>query len=54
MRFDAEKRREELGPALRRFKLTVEVAHVAADGTLHIQFSDGASLAVPSLSDYEA
>ena len=53
-RHDPEQHPEELGPVLKLFRRTVEAASIAADGTLHIQFSDQMSIRVPSLFDYEA
>lgn len=53
-RLHAEERPEELGPALRLFRQTVESASITQGGTLQIQFSGRAFLQIPSLAAYEA
>ncbi|HEV2460862.1 MAG TPA: DUF6188 family protein [Ktedonobacterales bacterium] len=53
-RLDAAECPEELGPALRLFRQTVESATITHGGTLQIQFSGRAFLRIPSLADYEA
>jgi len=54
LRCDAATHREALGPALLLFRRSVEVMWIADDDTLHITFSDEASLSVPRDPDFES
>jgi Family of unknown function (DUF6188) len=45
---------EDLGPALKLRRKTIEAAIISDDGGLQLQFSDQLSLHVPSLPQYEA
>lgn len=51
---DASNNREGLGPALLLSRRTVEAMWVAKDDTLHMTFSEGASLSVARDAHYES